>query len=148
MTLSKIERDVDKIEPLTGSYLLSVAAFFWSAVGLLLIARGLGYFQFPDNILTALAALFMGTLKSFFILDRVSRRNITRIRLLGGQSNILKIYSPGMWIVIGMMIVFGRILRNSSVQQELIGVLFLAIGWGLLFSSRKIWAAWYTTRKQ
>jgi hypothetical protein len=36
----------------------------------------------------------------------------------------------------------GRLLRNSSVPPLLVSVIYGAVGWALLFSSRLIWQEW------
>jgi len=38
-----------------------------------------------------------------------------------------------------MMILLGWLLRHSGLPGELIGTVYVAIGWALLFSSRVLW---------
>ena len=52
------------------------------------------------------------------------------------------VYSWGMWAMVVGMMLGGRLLRNSSVPPLVVGVIYLAVGWALLLSSRLLWQEW------
>jgi hypothetical protein len=47
-----------------------------------------------------------------------------------------------MWAMVVGMMLGGRLLRNSSVPPLAVGVIYLAVGWALLLSSRLLWQEW------
>ena len=127
--------------------LLFMSALLWTVIGLLLLAKG-GYrlFQLPQGRLLVVAAAFaVGSLKSFFILDRSARRAIERILLFQDGTCLGAVYSVKTWILVLCMMSMGVILR-SYLPVMLLCFLLLTIGWALLFSSRLAWRAWWTRR--
>jgi hypothetical protein len=45
------------------------------------------------------------------------------------------------------MMLLGRILRTSGLPKPILGLIYGAVGIGLLFSSRLIWRAWKNQRE-
>lgn len=86
-------------------------------------------------------AMIVGTCKSLLILDKSARKNIDRLSQKEDGACLGGVYSATMWILIVVMMVLGRLLRKSGLPAELIGVLYVAIGWALFFSSRLLWGA-------
>lgn len=116
-----------------------VAASVWSIVGISLMIRG-GFFLLSANSLwLCMVAILIGTGKSLLMLDKSARKNILRINSLKNGTCVGGIYSVKMWILVLCMVFLGRALRMSSVPQEIVGVIYVAIGWGLFFSSRLLW---------
>lgn len=117
---------------------LLIAALIWSGVGLLLMIRGIKMY----GTITAgpvVLALLAGTLKALFILDRAALRNIRRITALQDGACLGGVYSWKMWLIIGGMILAGRVLRMYGAASVYLGLLYVAVGWGLLLASRKLW---------
>jgi len=121
---------------------LFVAASLWSVVGLSLISRGVIWLIGIERLWIVLPALLIGTAKSFFMLDKSARKSIDRIiktrdgRCLGG------VYSIKTWLLVMVMMTAGYLMRTSSLPKEFLGLFYVSIGWGLLFSSRNAWIAW------
>ena len=121
---------------------LFVAASLWTVVGLSLMSRGAVWLNSIGQLWIILPALIIGTGKSFFMLDRSARKSINRIiatrdgRCLGG------VYSIKTWLLVLSMMAAGCLMRNSSLPKEFLGLFYVSIGWGLLFSSRNAWIAW------
>ncbi len=113
----------------------------WSVVGLLLMTRGVLWF---DKTLwwLVIIAIAVGTGKSFGMLDRAAKKNIGRILGLADGTCIGGVYSWKMWGMVALMVVFGRLLRASPLPKVIVGFLYVAVGWGLFFSSRLIWRVW------
>jgi hypothetical protein len=120
---------------------LFTAALIWSIVGIFLLARGYLLVSMAARAWFALPALALGTIKSLLLLDRVARKNIVRILHFEDGTCIGSVYSYKSWILVMAMIVLGRLLRASVLPGEYVGVLYLAVGWGLFFSSRLMWQA-------
>lgn len=120
---------------------LLIAALIWSVVGLFLMSNGFLFITLADREWLAVLAGGLGTIKSFFLLDRVARKNISRIMRFEDGACIGSVYSYKSWALVAVMIVLGRFLRSSVLPGEYVGVLYLAVGWGLFFSSRLMWQA-------
>ena len=121
---------------------LFVAASLWTVVGVSLMSRGIVWLGAIDKPWIILPALLLGTLKSSFMLDRSAKKSIDRIiatrdgRCLGG------VYSVKTWLLVLLMMTAGCLMRNSTLPKEFLGLFYVSIGWGLLFSSRHAWSAW------
>lgn len=122
---------------------LLAAAGIWSAVGVMLMVRGLLGFSVRQHYLFALAGLAIGTIKSLLVLDRAARKNIKRLLTCREGMCLGAVYSAKMWGLIVVMIVGGRLLWAFG-PAPVAGLVYLAIGWALLLSSRVIWQQWQT----
>jgi hypothetical protein len=120
---------------------LLVAALIWSIVGLFLLFNGLLWITMAKREWFALIGLGLGTLKSFYVLDRVARKNITRSLDFADGTCLGSVYSYKTWGLVICMILLGRFLRTSLLPGEYVGILYSAIGWGLFLSSRLLWLA-------
>jgi hypothetical protein len=121
---------------------LLLASILWTFVGTALIFRGTGWLIEAGNIWLVVIAVLLGTLKSLFILDKSVRKSIDRIQLLADGSCLGGVYSFKTWALIVCMIVLGYLLRHLPVPRELVGALYIGIGWSLVMSSRIGWSAW------
>ena len=121
---------------------LFVAAALWTVVGLSLISRGAVWLNGIERLWIIFPALLIGTVKSIFMLDKSAKKSIDRIiatrdgRCLGG------VYSIKTWLLVLLMMTAGCLMRNSALPKEFLGLFYVSIGWGLLFSSRNAWIAW------
>ena len=120
---------------------LLVAALMWSFIGLYLMVRGYLLHQALSGLFLALA-LGLGTLKAFLVIERAVRKNIARIVARPEGMCLGGVYSWGMWGMVACMMLGGRLLRNSSVPPLVVSVIYVAVGWALLLSSRLIWQEW------
>ncbi|MFW2367471.1 MAG: hypothetical protein ACN4GW_13725 [Desulforhopalus sp.] len=124
--------------------LLLMSACLWTAIGLMLLVKG-GYrlSQLPQyHPLLLFAPFVAGSLKSYFVLDRVARRTIQRILQFKDGTCLGAVYSVKTWIVVLFMIAMGVILRNSSLPGNILCFVYFTVGWALLMSSRLAWRAW------
>ena len=128
----------------TRHMLLLMSAILWSAIGMLLLVKGL--FRINQLVhwqpLLIVAAILAGSLKSYCILDKSARRGIDRILKFSDGTCLGAVYSFKTWILVLCMMSLGVILRNSSLPVSLLCFLYITIGWALLLSSRLAWRAW------
>jgi hypothetical protein len=117
-----------------------MAALLWSCIGLLLISRGAMAISGSGYGWLILFALLVGQGKSWAILDRVAVKNMVRIFEQGEYSCLGGIYSWKTWALVAGMIVLGKLLRSSPLPVWLIGSIYVAVGWALFWSSRKVWS--------
>ena len=120
---------------------LLVAALIWSLVGLFLMFNGFLFISLAGKEWFIAMAIAIGTLKSFRVLDPVARKNIRRILEFDDGTCIGSVYSYKTWLLVICMIALGRFLRSSILPGEYVGLLYVAVGWGLFFSSRLMWFA-------
>lgn len=129
----------------TTSHLL-LAAALWTLVGSGLLIRGTVWLAAVEKSWIILPATMLGCLKSFFILDRSARNSIERIKKLADGSCLGGVYSLKTWALVLFMIMLGYLLRRMPIPLEMIGFIYIAVGWSLLFSSRLGWRAWWSEK--
>lgn len=128
---------------------LFLAGVMWSAVGTALVGFGgrwLWQSPSPGGVWFAGLAVVVGVLKSRFVLDRAARRIVDRIRARGDGRCLGGFLSLRSWALVIAMAGGGRLLRGSHVARGLLGLLYIAVGTGLLVSSRVAWQAWRESR--
>jgi len=124
---------------------LLLAGMMWTVVGAALAAVGGRWlWQSPSRAAPwlAAAAVVIGVVKSRFILDGAATRIVERIRSRGDGRCVGGFLSARSWALVLAMVIAGRLLRGSHVARGLLGTLYLAVGIGLLLSSRIAWQAW------
>ena len=124
---------------------LFLAALIWSVVGFFLLANGFVLVSLQDHLWYAFAGLILGTIKTFFVLDRVARKNIKRIKEFEDKVCIGSVYSWKTWVLVAGMIGLGRFLRTTVLPGEVVGLIYTAVGWALMLASRIIWQTWRKT---
>ena len=124
---------------------LWLAAAMWSCVGTGLFSAGAYWLLTQAEVkgwIIMLVAVVLGTGKSLLVLDRTANRNVDRIKLRGEDRCVGGFLSPRIWILVLGMMLLGRLLRTIGLPRPLLGLIYAAVGTGLLFSSRIIWRAW------
>ena len=115
------------------------AASIWTVVGISLMIRGGGFLLHTGKAWLILVAVAVGLLKSRMMLDKSAGRNSERISRLKEGTCLGGVYSIKMWMLVACMILLGRWLRSSGLAAEVVGVVYVAIGWALFYSSRLLW---------
>ena len=121
---------------------LFFASALWTTIGLLLLLRGLVYLTQEKFLIGAVIGLALGLAKSRFILDKSALKGVERIKQFGDNTCIGAVYSWKTWLLVISMILLGMLLRMSSFPASLIGIICVAIGCALIFSSRYGWRQW------
>lgn len=116
-----------------------VAALIWAVVGMVLLCRGGLFLRASGRLWLLLPAMALGTAKSFFMLDRTAGRNLERLSYKTDGACLGGVYSARMWGVVVAMILLGWLLRHSGLPASVLGCIYVAIGWAMLFSSRLLW---------
>ena len=124
---------------------LFVAALIWSVVGFFLLTNGFVLTSLPGKLWYGALGLILGSAKTFFILDRVARKNVKRIKEFEDKVCIGSVYSWKTWMLVVAMIVLGRFLRTTVLPGEVVGLIYSAVGWGLMLASRLMWLEWKRT---
>lgn len=124
---------------------LFLAALMWTAVGLGLSSFGgrwvlAGRSPYAPLLLTV--AVTIGLLKARFVLDGAAGKMIQRIRIRGDGRCIGGFLSVRSWMFVALMMGAGRLLRGGPLPRMVVGLVYVAVGVGLLLASRRLWAAW------
>ena len=121
---------------------LQLSAFLWTAVGLLLFFRGGMWLLTVGELWIILPAMLLGSGKSLLFLDKTARKGIHRILRFGDNTCLGAVYSIKTWFLVMAMMGAGFFLRQSSLSRTVLGLMYVAIGWALVLSSRLAWKAW------
>jgi hypothetical protein len=124
---------------------LLLGGLIWSLVGFFLLTNGFVLVSLQDHLWYGLAGMVLGSAKSFFILDRVARKNLRRIKDFEEKACIGSVYSWKTWFLVLAMIGLGRFLRTTVLPGEVVGFIYTAVGWPLMLSSRLMWVEWNRT---
>lgn len=122
----------------------------WSCVGVGLFSVGTYWLLKngePKGFFLLVFAAGLGFGKALWVLDRTTLRNIDRVKSRGEDRCFGGFLSPAVWIIVIGMMLLGRILRTIGLPKPILGLLYGAVGIGLLFSSRLIWRAWKDQRE-
>ncbi len=122
-------------------------AVFWSLVGLGLVSRGSFLLITAGSFSWIVFGLLIGACKSFFILDRVARKNIKRIRGFSGGVFLGAVFSAAAWLLVAGMCLIGILIRLIGFPDAVMGCILVSVGVGLIFSSRYAWRAWDGERR-
>ena len=124
---------------------LLLAALIWTVVGFFLLTNGFVLISLGSHLWLGLIGLLLGTAKTFFVLDRLARKNIKRIKEFEDKVCFGSVYSLKTWFMVAGMIILGRFLRTTVLPGEVIGLIYTAVGWALMLSSRLMWIEWNRT---
>jgi hypothetical protein len=125
---------------------LLAASLMWTVVG-----GGMLYFgshwvlggRIPYVRLLLAVAVGVGLFKSHFVLDRVARRTVERIRTRGDGRCIGGFLSWRTWAFVVLMMAAGRLMRGGLLPKPEVGLVYTAVGTALLLSARLLWLAWW-----
>jgi hypothetical protein len=137
---------------------LAIAAVIWTVVGSGLLAMGslfwfhLPYLGFLDryHLFIGSAALGVGLLKGKFVLDRTANGVIERANTLSEPNpfkSVFQMFGAKTLALIAAMMGIGIVLRVAGVSFEVRGLIYLAVGIALLWSSRRYWVATFTDER-
>ncbi len=121
---------------------LLLAAMLWTLIGTLLMVRGLRWSIDVGALWSVGIGLILGWCKSYFILDKVARKGVTRILQFSDGTCVGAVYSIKTWILVVCMMLSGYILRHSTIPRSVMIILYIMVGSGLIVSSRHAWLAW------
>ncbi len=145
MPPSFIDRITPRVLPRTR---LLTAAVVWSAVGFLLAVKGV-YLSREFEILPLLMMVGigfgLGAVKSRYIFDRMAEKIIAHIRNRPTPSCLGGLFSIRNWSLILVMMAFGHLVGTSSLAALTKTAIYVTVGSGLAFSSRRLWSAWKHT---
>ena len=125
---------------------LLLAAAMWTAVGAVLVLFGVRWAlngQIPLPWLLLAVAVVAGGLKARFVLRHAAERMIERIRTRGDGRCLGGFLSIRSWAFVALMAGAGRLLRGELLPRAVVGLIYVAVGTGLVLAGHRLWSAWY-----
>lgn len=142
--LQMFKRTLTKLKPGVPRRIhLLLAACLWSLIGGMLMIRGTFWLVAVQGLWIIIPALIAGTVKALLVLDNTARKGVRRILEMADGTCLGAVYSVKTWLLVLVMMGTGMILRHSPLPREVLGGLYVTIGWALFFSSRHAWLAWH-----
>jgi hypothetical protein len=126
---------------------LLLGALIWTVVGFFLLTNGFVLVLLGNHLWYGIAGLLLGGAKAFFVIDRLAKKNIKRIKEFEDKVCFGSVYSLKTWFMVLAMIGLGRFLRTTLLPGEVIGLIYTAVGCALMLSSRLIWIELKRTSK-
>jgi uncharacterized membrane protein HdeD (DUF308 family) len=130
---------VSKFKPAVSKYWLATAAgLMWTAVGLTLC--GLAYewlavLPLRWSALLGVVGIILALVVYRFAFSKIALKNIDRLRQFPDRVCFFAFQAWKSYLVIAFMVVFGFILRHSTIPKCYLSVPYTAIGGALLLSS-------------
>jgi hypothetical protein len=126
---------------------LFAVPLLWTVVGAYLLVRGWDWIGPGKDRWLVLLAFALGTVKSLLILDKTARRSLSRIIRFRDGTCLGAVYSWKTWLLVFLMMGSGILLRRYFTPGAVIGTIYAAVGWALLYSSRLGWREWFRWKK-
>ena len=121
---------------------LVLASIVWLIGASILGVRGVIYLTRGHWAAWLVAlALVIGVVKGRLVLERVARKAVERIRSRGREHCLFGFFSWKSWILIGVMMGGGIMLRRSGAPPAILGVLYVAVATALLYGDHTYWLA-------
>jgi hypothetical protein len=132
-------KKIEKWKPgVPKSVLLLIGGIMWIMVGIML--NGLAYSWLRTErrdyaLLATVVGFFCSLVIHHFGFLRIVDRNLDRILPMEGRRCIFSFMPWKSYILIGIMIVLGLLLRHSAIPKLYLAVLYTGIGTALILSS-------------
>lgn len=123
---------------------LAVAGALWLVVGAGLATVGSVWLVTrggPGSWLLSPVALAVGWAKATWVLAPMADRNAERIRSGPAHRPLPAVFPPLTWVLIAGFMALGAVLRASSFPRDLLGLVYVAVGVGLVLGSVRSWVA-------
>jgi hypothetical protein len=130
---------VSKFKPAVSKYWLATAAgLMWTAVGLTLC--GLAYewlavLPLRWSALLGVVGIILALVVYRFAFSKIALKNIDRLRQFPDRVCFFAFQAWKSYLVIALMVLFGFILRHSTIPKYCLSVPYTAIGGALILSS-------------
>ncbi len=133
-------------------WLLTLAGLMWSIVGVILCRISYVWIEMVHwhlGLPLGLIGIVLALIVYRFGFSNIARKNIDRICMSSEKKCIFAFQAWKSYLIIGIMITFGIILRKSSIPKYYLSTVYATIGGALLLSSFQYYARlWRTVMKK
>ncbi|NOZ61298.1 MAG: hypothetical protein GXO74_06420 [Calditrichaeota bacterium] len=133
-------------------WLLILSGLMWSGVGVLLNSfaiRWLTRYQQNQAIFAEIVGVALGIAIAVFGFNKIASKNIRRILNLPDKVCVFAFQEWKSYILIGVMMAMGILLRNSTfVPKLLLSPVYVGIGSALFFSSFLYYKSFFARPKK
>lgn len=132
MTLKSLKPAVSK------TWLIVLAGLMWSLVGLMLCRsayHSLAVVRWTWVVPLGLLGIALALTANRFFFSRMAQKNIARLSLLTEKTCIFAFQRWKSYLLIGLMITIGIVLRNLPVPKPYLAILYTMIGGALFLAS-------------
>lgn len=128
-----------RLKPGVSKYwLITLAGLMWSTTGVMLCQLAYGWVtpvRWSGAISLGLISILLASATYRFGFSKLSQRNVKRLCLLTERTCIFAFQTWKGYLVIGLMIFMGNILRSSPIPRHYLAILYATIGGSLLLGS-------------
>jgi len=116
--------------------LLFLAGISWTGVGIMLITWAIGWLS-PSNhaLLFAAIGTVIGLVVQHFGFTKIVNKNLKRLLPLKKKLCLFAFIPWKSYLIIGVMITMGSLLRHSDFPKPYLAIIYLAMGLALALSS-------------
>ncbi len=128
----------EKSVPFSNDILVLLAGIAWAGVGIMLLTFAFSWLaRIPKvNIgLFAGAGFALGLLVHHLGFLKIVDKNLDRIRSMNKKHPLFSFIPWKSYLIIGLMIAMGSILRHSSIPKQYLSVAYICMGMALILSS-------------
>lgn len=130
--LEKLKPGVNKI------YLFIIAGLMWFSVGIMLNTYAFHWLYDYNNSYSYLFAsigLVSAFIVYYFGFKKIVKKNIARITQLSDKPCIFSFMSWKSYLMIAIMMKMGNLARTSSFPKHYLSIIYIIMGFALIFSS-------------
>lgn len=135
-----ISRILERYNPAVDRrYLILTVGLVWGIVGIGLCAMAFHWLTSVPIVRTTelgLAGLILAVLIGTFGFSRLVRQNLERIRSKPGKACLFSFQPWRSYLIIGVMVTFGALLRQSAIPKPYLAVVYFAMGGAMVLASR------------
>jgi drug/metabolite transporter (DMT)-like permease len=130
---------MEKLKPAVSKHwLFIIAGIMWSAVGLMLIWRAVGWYSAIEGdwaIVMVLLGVALALAVYYFMFSKIARKNLKRLCQHPDKVCLFAFQSWQGYLIIVFMVSLGIGLRNSPFPKPWLAVIYTGIGGGLFIAS-------------
>ena len=122
----------------TKSWLIALAGLMSTGVGVMLCRLAYVWLAVVQRGMATQFALLggvMAVMAYYFGFSRIARKNIKRLGLLTEKTCVFAFQTWKGYLIIGLMITLGTVLRNSAIPKQYLAIVYTIIGGAIFLSS-------------
>ena len=129
---------------------INLVGVIWAVVGFCLSTAGIKWILqlglTPLMIFFLTCSIVIGLLKGKFILQKVAAKYCKRAEKIKFKDmdvifGWIKVFGVKGFVLIAIMAVTGSLLRHSTIDRPILGVIYLAVGIALVYASKIFFVA-------